>query len=157
MATWMDRLQAEMAALTLNDSNEPTEMVGPEDHVAGTASDDLKRLWLLTLDAGKRAREALHSQFRSNAVEVKAGRARAFLVEQEVMLLHERAQLLATIFRLSCEHDFPETRGKFTSMYKGWQLVWRDVSPLESMGLTGEDSDPFQSFDMPGGDKRRLN
>lgn len=123
MSAWLKSIQAELARVTGDDSVEPDYEGCKHDHVVGVANQDLRRLFWLVLQNKKQSQEA------AAAVLSLSGNEREAKL-QEASTYDFQADVLTSIFWMSCRHEFPELWNKpYFGLRKGWKVVWTEHGP----------------------------
>ena len=116
MTTWLKLLPLELQQIT--DFREPSAEVGKNDNVVGVMSDDLKRLYTLWMVCTREAEQAkLNYRFSDDLRDQCKSREYKF-----------KADALRHIFWTCLNEEFNLWHKSMTSVRKGWQVCWSDVS-----------------------------
>ena len=123
---FLKSLLDEVEAIQLDGQNGPEAAPEEGDKIVGVMSDDLKRLFLLREEYGKKvdafnkkvfARLAEVGDFRNIAPEENREH------QQKKELLSNKIELVDVIFWSAVKHEFPTVIGHNIAVRQGWQVV----------------------------------
>ncbi len=129
MATWLEKIQVQMAALSPEGFAEPECEVGENEHVVGEASESLKRLFTVA-----QSYVDLKVQKLGDALKAIKNREESAKLRDEANDIGAEAKLLTKIFWQSVRDEYPELADKpEIGIRKGWKVLWKESSGEEEL------------------------
>ena len=122
MSVWLDDLNIQLEKLKIKELIRPQFDVCECDHVVGQASDELKKLFGLSMILKKRVRELAIQMDYSNSVEEKKK------LEIEIMALAQKSEMLERIFWVQVRDEFELWDKSCVGIRRGWEIVWDEHS-----------------------------
>jgi len=119
---WLKQLATRLAALDLEGAVGPDAKVEEGERVLGTASDEVKRLWVLGDALGKESREKTAVMLTAHIVEEKHDHAVCNSKREELLWIAEEGGMVNNLLWMTVKAELGLRRGS-VAIRENWQIT----------------------------------